>query len=129
MAKLFTDAHNRAYGYYRDDAIELMSIRLRALASAASLTFADLASRYPAESSQTVPPSAASANEDSGPCERQAFFGPVHGLLSTPLRSRFALNGPEQGPVIIEEADTTVVVPPNWTVQRDRFGNLVLTRA
>jgi N-methylhydantoinase A len=131
LARLFTDAHNQAYGYYRDDPIELMNVRLRALASAASLTFAELAGRYLAESSEApVPPSGSPGAWKGGtPHERQAFFGPAHGLLPTPLRSRFALTNPESGPMIIEEPDTTVVVPPDWTVQRDGFGNLVLTRA
>jgi N-methylhydantoinase A len=131
LARLFTDAHDQAYGYHRHDPIELMSLRLRALASAASLTFTELAGRYSAESSQVASPSAGLAYRAEGgkQSERKAFFGPAHGLLTTPLRSRFALTGPEQGPIIIEEPDTTVVVPPNWTVERDRFGNLALTRA
>jgi N-methylhydantoinase A len=128
LAKLFTDEHNRAYGYYRDDPIELMNLRLRARASAASLTFAELADRYSAQSGPVALGSAGSADEGSGQLERPAFFGPAHGLLSTPLRSRFELTGAERGPMIIEEPDTTVVVPPNWTVHRDRFGSLVLTR-
>jgi N-methylhydantoinase A len=129
LASLFTDEHNRTYGYYRDDPVELMSLRLRALAWATSLTFAELANRYSAQSSQLEPRSAGAADVDSGQLERQAFFGAAHGLLSTPLRSRIELTRPEPGPMIIEEPDTTVVVPPNWTVQRDRFGNLVLTRS
>jgi N-methylhydantoinase A len=130
LARLFTDGHNQAYGYYRNDPIELMSIRLRALASAASLSFAELADRY-SQSSESVTASAGAPVVERGreEGERQAFFGPAHGVLTTPLRSRFGLTSPQQGPVIIEEPDTTIVVPPNWTVQRDRFGNLVLTRA
>ncbi|MBV8054052.1 MAG: hydantoinase/oxoprolinase family protein, partial [Deltaproteobacteria bacterium] len=124
LARLFTSAHDQAYGYYRDDPIELMNVRLRALASAASFTFAELAGRYEAESSQ-----APKAQRGGMQPERPAFCGPAHGLLTTPLRSRFALNNPEPGPMIIEEPDTTIVVPPNWIVQRDGFGNLVLTRA
>jgi N-methylhydantoinase A len=131
LARLFTDAHNQAYGYYRDDPIELMSVRLRALVPAASLSFAELADRYSAESSERTSASAGRSRvrEDGPARERQAFFGPSHGLLPTALRSRFELSNPEQGPIIIEEPDTTVVVPPNWTVQGDRFGNLVLSRA
>jgi len=131
LAERFTKAHNQAYRYYCEDPIELMNVRLRALASAASFTFANLANHYSAESSQPVVLSLAvpHAQEGDREGERQAFFGSAHGLLTTPLRSRFALTDPEQGPIIIEEPDTTVVVPPNWTVQHDRFGNLVLTRA
>ncbi len=116
LAQLFTDAHNQTYGYYRDDPIELMSLRLRALASAGSLSFAELASRFSTETCRPI--------AERG--ERQAFFGPAHGLLTTPLRSRFELTDPEHGPIIIEEPDTTVLVPPNWTVQRDSYANLIL---
>jgi N-methylhydantoinase A len=34
---------------------------------------------------------------------------------------------PTPGPLIVEEYDSTVVVPPGATVYRDAFGNLVLT--
>jgi N-methylhydantoinase A len=129
LAQLFTDAHNQAYGYYRDDPIELMSVRLRALASAASLSFAELVAHYSATSSEMASSSGNLRPQDGVTArERQAFFGPRHGSLATPLRSRFAISDPEQGPIIIEEPDTTVVVPPNWIVQGDRFGNLVLSK-
>jgi N-methylhydantoinase A len=118
LAQLFTDAHNQTYGYYRDDAIELVSLRLRALAPAGSISFADLAARLSAESNQQA--------RTAG--ERQAFFGPVHGSLNTPLRNRFELTDPQPGPIIIEEPDTTIVVPPNWTAQQDSFANLILVK-
>jgi len=35
---------------------------------------------------------------------------------------------PHAGPLIIEEPDTTVVVPPDWTVHRGQYGNLVLEK-
>ena len=129
LARMFTDAHNQAYGYYRDDPIELMSLRLRALASAASLSFAELANRYAAGEKVFNGTAGFAGTQQARMEARDAYFGPSRGLLSTPLRSRFQLTGPERGPAIIEEPDTTVVVPPNWTVQRDGFGNLVLTSA
>jgi hypothetical protein len=30
--------------------------------------------------------------------------------------------------MIIEEPDTTVVVPPGWSVNRDEYSNLVLSK-
>ena len=119
LAKLFTDAHDQAYGYHRDDPIELVSLRLRALASAGSLSFAELAAKLAEDrASQAAAPSGA----------REAFFGPAHGMMAAPLRDRFDITGPERGPIIVEEPDTTIVVPPGWTVQRDAFANLVLTQ-
>jgi N-methylhydantoinase A len=120
LARLFTDAHDQTYGYYRDDPIELVSLRLRALASAGSISFAELAAKL-ADAGAT---GAAAAG-----ATREAFFGSAHGTMVTPLRNRFDITGPERGPIIIEEPDTTIVVPPGWTVQRDAFANLALTRA
>ncbi|MBV8775075.1 MAG: hydantoinase/oxoprolinase family protein [Deltaproteobacteria bacterium] len=129
LSRLFTDAHNQAYGYYRDDPIQLVSIRLRALASASLLDFAELASRYSKNGASTASPSRfPHGQHGSTHSERPVFFGPVHGLVTTQLRSRDSLNGIEHGPIIFEEPDTTVVVPPNWTVGGDRFGNLVLAK-
>jgi N-methylhydantoinase A len=129
LAQLFTDAHNQAYGYYRDDPIELMNLRVRALAPATSLTFAELANRYSAATAEsgTPPGCVIGVAEESAPVQREAYFGPNQGVLVTPLRNRFSLSTPEQGPLIIEEADTTIVVPPGWTVECDRFCNLVLS--
>ena len=128
LSLLFTNAHHQAYGYHRDDPIQLVSIRLRALASAGSLTFAELASQYSRTGDAALPSSTFSRSQSpSIQSERAVFFGPVQGLVTTRLRSRFTLSGTETGPIIIEEPDTTIVVPPNWTVECDRLGNLVLT--
>jgi N-methylhydantoinase A len=32
------------------------------------------------------------------------------------------------GPVVVEQPDTTTVVPPGWSVTADGAGNLVITR-
>ncbi len=116
LTKLFTDAHRQAFGYDRDDAIELVNLRLRALASAGPVRFADLVSRKtPGQ------PQATNA-------ARQAYFGPGAGSLEVSIRRREQITHAQTGPMIIEEPDTTVVVPPGWTVSRDGYGNLLLTR-
>lgn len=117
LARLFTDAHQQAYGYHRDDPIELVSLRLRALASAGSFSFKGLAANF----SQDDEPALAHRR-------REAYFGPAYGSMMTPVRSRLEIASPERGPMIVEESNTTVVIPPNWTVQRDSFANLILTR-
>ena len=33
-----------------------------------------------------------------------------------------------KGPAIIEEYDSTIVVPPGWTAKVDSFGNLFINR-
>jgi N-methylhydantoinase A len=116
LSQLFTEAHRQAFGYDRNDTIELVSIRLRALASAGQVRFSELTGQV----------------DDSRRSEggtRQAYFGPKHGTQQTAIRCRADMSTRQAGPVIIEEPDTTVVVPPEWSVERDGQGNLVLSRS
>jgi len=113
LAGIFTEAHKQAFGYDRDDPIELVNLRLRALASAERMRFTDLVSRVSSEGQRNNEP-------------RQAYFGPAGGTLTTAIRRRADIVGEQSGPLIIEEPDTTVVVPPGWALQRDRYGNLIL---
>jgi N-methylhydantoinase A len=56
---------------------------------------------------------------------RQAYFGPEHGLVDTPVIGRGALAvAPRRGPLIIEEYDSTVVVPPGCRAGLDPRGNI-----
>jgi N-methylhydantoinase A len=117
LARLFTEAHHREFGYSRDDPIELVSLRLRATAVATRLRFADLVQQVPKE-----------GNTASAPAARQAYFGPRHGLQRVPIRRRWDIAREEPGPLIVEEPDTTVVVPPEWRAAVDTYGNIVLRR-
>lgn len=118
LARLFTEAHQREFGYSRDDdPIELVSLRLQATAVATRLRFADLMQQVP-EDGGTAFSSAA----------RQAYFGPRHGLQTAPIRRRHDIEKEEGGPLIIEEPDTTVVVPPGWRASLDGYGNIVLSQ-
>ena len=58
---------------------------------------------------------------------RDAYFGPKHGLLKTAIYRRIDITDKKLGPLVIEEPDTTVVVPPGWSVSRDQYGSLVLS--
>jgi N-methylhydantoinase A len=59
---------------------------------------------------------------------RRAFFGEA-GWFDTPVVPRAALTGePVNGPLIVEEYDTTIVVLPNWAAALDGWNNVVLTR-
>jgi N-methylhydantoinase A len=115
LARLFRAAHEQAFGYNTEDPIELVSLRLRALASVSDMKFADLVSKIELASNSIA---------RSEP--REAFFGPQLGLLQTQVFRRADITGVHAGPLIVEEPDTTVVVPPGWTVSRDGYGSLVL---
>ncbi len=51
------------------------------------------------------------------------------GRLLTPILPRETLTGTVAGPAIIEDAWSTVIVPPGWRARDDDIGNLFLTRS
>ena len=57
---------------------------------------------------------------------RRAYFGPDLGWMECPLLARTDLKSPRQGPLLIDEFDTTIVVPPGWQARVDGSGNLSL---
>jgi N-methylhydantoinase A len=118
LAARFRAAHEQAFGYHTGDPIEVVSLRLRALATVADLRFSDLGAKVG---------QLRSAGAQSTP--RAVFFGRRHGLLQTPVLRRADIRGARNGPLIVEEPDTTVVVPPGWSIRRDAFGSLVLTKS
>jgi N-methylhydantoinase A len=73
----------------------------------------------------SLDPPASSADE-----VRPAYFGPAAGMLPTPVISRDRLGEkPRQGPLVIEEYEGTVVVPPDATAARDADGNILIDLA
>ncbi len=57
---------------------------------------------------------------------RDAWFGPKHGWLATKVLNRADLVVPRSGPCIVEEYDSTCVIPPGWTASLDAHGNMAL---
>jgi len=57
---------------------------------------------------------------------RQAYFGPVHGWQEARVVNRADLAEVRQGPCIVEEYDSTCVVPPGTAACLDGFGNIVV---
>ena len=66
---------------------------------------------------------------NGSPASRPVYFGPNRGWADTPVVSRPSLSGrSEPGPLIIEEYDSTTVVPPTWIASADDASNIVLER-
>ena len=58
---------------------------------------------------------------------RSCYFGPTHGVVDTLVIDRERLGeSPQQGPIVIEEYEGTVVVPPDCLASRDGYGNIVI---
>jgi len=113
MAADFGTEHERTYGHQAEaEAVECVTLRLIARVSE------DRPERKPATS----------GGERQSPQPRQVYFGPVHGQTETPVIERSALTTPVAGPVIIEEYDSTCIVPPGWKASLDDANNIVMTK-
>lgn len=109
----FGDEHERTYGHQAEaEAVECVTLRLIARVSE------DRPDR------QAAPSRAAKGTQP----DRQVYFGPSHGVTETRVIDRPDLKTPVPGPVIIEEYDSTCIVPPDWTASLDAAGNIVLTK-
>ncbi len=64
--------------------------------------------------------------ERSAAASRRAYFGRTHGWLDTPIVHRAALQSTRSGPLIIEEYDSTCVIPPGAQAGCDDAGNIVI---
>ena len=115
VAENFDREHEQSFGYRTDDGYQLVNVRIiaRGLPEQARMP-----ERFEL---------AAAAN--LGPASRPVYFGPNRGWADTPVVSRPSLSGqPATGPLIIEEYDSTTVVPPGWTATVDEASNIILSR-
>ncbi|NEU57730.1 hydantoinase/oxoprolinase family protein [Halorussus sp. MSC15.2] len=109
VERRFHEAHETAYGYRMDEAVELVGLRVRATVA------------------RETPRVAYESAGEARIGEREADFGgefrevPVYRREALPAGETFA------GPAVCEQADSTVVVPPNWRAAVREDGTLVLT--
>jgi N-methylhydantoinase A len=115
LEEAFGQEHERTYGHRAgpDEPVELVAIQL----VGAGL-------REGSGVPQNVRPSRV---ETKGQASRRAWFGDKHGWMDTPVVSRADLAETKTGPLIIDEYDTTCVVPPGARAERDSAGNIVIT--
>jgi N-methylhydantoinase A len=115
MASRFHDEHFRTYSHKAEhEPVEIVNLRVIAKVAIKDID----------------PPSAAVKSATSKTSEiRQAYFGPKSGSQETPIVGRSDLIGTEMtGPVIVEEYDSTIVVPPGWTVSVDAANNVLISK-
>ncbi|WP_226039628.1 hydantoinase/oxoprolinase family protein [Natrinema sp. DC36] len=111
VAERFHDAHERAYGYAMDDSIEIVTLRATA----------------------TVPGSEPTVRYDGAGDDiigtRRVHFADGARSATVFDRDRLAPGATVSGPAILEQAESTTVIPPAWTGDVLADGTLVLTRA
>ena len=116
MVEDFGEAHNQQYSYRSDDeALQLVALGV-------------IGRGIPA--APRVPDRIVRSQEwiaEIG--ERKAYFGPDHGWLAAAVLPRVGLgDGATEGPLIVEEYDTTIVVRPGWRASLDSWNNIVVER-
>ncbi|MDB5506375.1 MAG: 5-oxoprolinase ATP-hydrolyzing [Devosia sp.] len=110
----FIEKYYETYGYRPSDAVEAVSLRLHSQGkSHAALDFLNLRS-------------AESAATGTGPGVRMGCFS-GHGWLETTVLRRQDFQGPLAGPLIIESADTTIVIPPGAIASVTATGSILAT--
>jgi N-methylhydantoinase A len=122
LADSFHSEHRRAYGQAAtEEAVEVTAVRVRASWPAPSLTFAEIA-RQEIERER-------SGAQPGPPITRTLYFGSDIGSVEAPIITRSSLDGaPALGPLVIEEAEATVLVPPGTTASLDATGSVILRR-
>lgn len=111
--ELFHEEHERDYSFRRDDVdVEIYQIGVRAIGETPKPRFPQQnASDSPAPSPLTV---------------RQVYFDEVGGRVPTPVfdRDELVAGNSVDGPAIIDQLDSTTVIPPSTTAIVDEWGNI-----
>jgi N-methylhydantoinase A len=114
IRQVFTEQYRGMFGHAHDD-LPLQLITCRVVASA------------PAREVPNRPPRPAGGEPRRG--ERPVYFEAAGGYVATPVYDRYRL-GPGAtlgGPAVVEEHESTAVVPPDATARVDEELNLVVT--
>lgn len=111
IVRTFEAEYARAYGHLSPDEVH----------EATSLRVVGVGAEPPALGALVTPPAPPTART------RAAYFGQSHGWVQVPTVARSALSSsPRRGPLIIDEYDTTIVVPPGNRALLDHDNNVVI---
>jgi N-methylhydantoinase A len=119
----FESEHQRRYGHI-DDRAEIEVVNARTVARIVGRARLDgtharlLAARDAGEAKKRIRPQV----------QREAYFGSEHGSIVTECVERHDLELEMSGPLIIEEFDTTTVVPPDFSASLDEQLNIIIRR-
>ena len=123
VAAAFEDEHELSYGYRSPDSgYQLVNVRVIARGLPET-------PRMP-ERLELPVSSNGSGDGSGGHTQRDVYFGPNRGWSSAPVVDRQSLAGKiSEGPLIIEEYDSTTVVPPGWTAAVGQWSNIILEKS
>ena len=122
LVTAFEDRHEQIYGVRKDpeDPIQVRAVRLAAFGPRPRTTRVS-------QGEDVADRGAESVLADGS---RAVLFTLADGYLDTPVLRRRTDVGPNgvAGPLLIDEYDTTIVIPPGWIARRHGSGALFLTR-
>jgi len=116
LADKFKAEYQKIYGYSLNTPLHVVNLRL----------VATLASKRPSlvAFNRKANQDTASQGERSS---RKAYWGKEHGFLDTPVFGLGQIEEkPNQGPVLVDCYDTTIVVPPGCTISTGEWGNVII---
>ena len=115
LREAFQREYTVTYGYASDEDLELVNVRC--IATGVREHRLDFRAVTVAASRELV----------AG--RRMVHFTRGAAAVETPVIARDAIGEtPTRGPLLVESYDSTITVPPEATIARDRFGNLRITR-
>jgi len=112
----FEVEHERLYGYRAAHGSGIEAVAVRLIGRTPPINIDDV--RYIDMHHQ--------GEEQADRGSRRTNFGPPWGQIDTPITSREALRGGATGPLLVDEYDSTIVIPPDWLATTDNVGNIVL---
>ena len=125
LGEAYAREHEKSFGYRTDAPYQLVNLRVIARGHST-------VSRVPDRLEIPV-----LASQDSQ-AQRPVYFGTKHGWIDTKVVDRAGVTGgvgngsdgnlSASGPLIIEEYDSTTVVPPDWRASVDQWHNIILDR-
>ena len=115
LGEVFAEEHVKSFGYRTDAPYQMVNLRVIARGLSQE-------SRIPERLELPV-------SNRNGQSQRPVYFGGNNGWIDTPVVDRGSLTDiPTDGPLIIEEYDSTTVVPPRWRASVDSWRNIILER-
>ncbi len=116
LGEAFAEEHEKSFGHRTDAPYQLVNLRVIARGLSEE-------SRVPERLGSP------STTNQSGDAQRRVYFGPNVGWNDTSVVGRDDLDtNPAIGPLIIEEYDSTTVVPPGWRASVDQWRNILLEK-
>ncbi|TMR05499.1 hydantoinase/oxoprolinase family protein, partial [Nonomuraea turkmeniaca] len=155
LASRFFERYQQVYGIAQRGDIELVGYRVRLTTPADRPTATDRPAladgsarvdepplpRHSPEAGRRPPAGAPAPGADSAsggaaesgamraaPTSRRAYFPELDGYTDVPVHTRDTMGGTLPGPAIIEDAESTIVVPPSWTATLTPSRAVHLTR-